>query len=58
MLGIGEAYEVLDPVRLIELGRLQPDPWVRDHDAHTICIPLSVLTGRRILAATAPASIP
>jgi uncharacterized protein len=56
VLGVGEAYEVVDPVRLVELGELQPDPWVRDHDAHTICIPLGILTGRRIVAGTGPAA--
>jgi nitroimidazol reductase NimA-like FMN-containing flavoprotein (pyridoxamine 5'-phosphate oxidase superfamily) len=53
VLGVGEAHEVVDPSRLAELADLQPDPWVRDHDAHTICIPLGILTGRRV---TAPAT--
>ena len=48
VLSVGEAYEVLDPARLAELAELQPDPWVRDHDAHTLCIPLGILTGRRV----------
>lgn len=50
VLGVGEAYEVLDPSRLAELTDLQPDPWVHDHDAHTISIPLCILTGRRVTA--------
>jgi nitroimidazol reductase NimA-like FMN-containing flavoprotein (pyridoxamine 5'-phosphate oxidase superfamily) len=50
VLGIGEAYEVIDPSRLAELADLQPDPWVRDHDAHTISIPLGILTGRHVTA--------
>lgn len=50
VLGVGEAYEVVDPARLVELADLQPDPWVRDRDAHTLCIPLGILTGRRISA--------
>jgi nitroimidazol reductase NimA-like FMN-containing flavoprotein (pyridoxamine 5'-phosphate oxidase superfamily) len=50
VLGVGEAYEVIDPARLAELTDLQPDPWVRDHDAHTIAIPLGILTGRRVTA--------
>jgi hypothetical protein len=53
VLGVGEAYEIVDPARLIELTQLQLDPWVRDHDAHTIRIPLGILTGRRISAGTA-----
>ena len=50
VLGVGEAYEVVDPARLAELEDLQPDPWVRDRDAHILCIPLSILTGRRVTA--------
>jgi nitroimidazol reductase NimA-like FMN-containing flavoprotein (pyridoxamine 5'-phosphate oxidase superfamily) len=50
VLGIGEAYEVVDPARLAALARDFHDPWVRDHDAHTISIPLQVVTGRRIVA--------
>ena len=48
--GVGEAYEVVDPARLTELADLQPDPWVREHDAHTLSIPLAIITGRRITA--------
>ncbi len=50
VLGVGEAYEVVDPARLAELADLQPDPWVPDHDAHTLCIPLGILTGRQVAA--------
>jgi nitroimidazol reductase NimA-like FMN-containing flavoprotein (pyridoxamine 5'-phosphate oxidase superfamily) len=50
VLGVGEAYEVVDPARLAELADLQPDPWVRERDAHTLSIPLTVVTGRRITA--------
>jgi len=50
VLGVGEAYEVVDPARLTELADLQSDPWVREHDAHTLSIPLTIITGRRITA--------
>ena len=50
VLGVGEAYEVVNPARLAELADLQPDPWVREHDAHTLSIPLTIITGRRIIA--------
>lgn len=50
VLGIGQAYEIVDPARLAELEDAYHDPWVRDHDAHTICIPLQLVTGRRIVA--------
>lgn len=48
VLGVGEAYEVVDPVRLAELAERLPPPWVPEHDQHTISIPLQRLTGRRI----------
>ena len=48
VLGVGEAYEVLDPVRLAELAERLPPPWVPQHDQHTISIPLQRLTGRRL----------
>src|SRR5689334_10805672 len=48
VLGIGEAYEVVDPARLAALADTHTDPWVRGHDAHTIAIPLQLVTGRRL----------
>ena len=48
----GEAHEVVDPRRLAELAALQPRPWVRGHDAHTIAVPLLLITGRRLVAGT------
>lgn len=53
VLGVGEAYEVVHPDRLRELAGRQPDPWVDDHDAHTISISLQMLSGRRLLASSA-----
>jgi nitroimidazol reductase NimA-like FMN-containing flavoprotein (pyridoxamine 5'-phosphate oxidase superfamily) len=49
VLGVGEAYEVVQPDRLAELAERQPDPWVDDHDAHTISISLQMLSGRRLV---------
>ena len=48
VLGVGEAYEVVDPARLAELADRTPPPWVPGHDQHTISIPLQRLTGRRV----------
>ena len=48
VLGIGQAYEVVDPARLVELAAAQPGVWVLGHDAHTIAIPLQIITGRRL----------
>jgi len=50
VFGIGEAYEVVDPARLAELADAYPDVWVLGHDAHTIAIPLQIITGRRLTA--------
>jgi hypothetical protein len=49
VLGIGEAYEVLDPTRLDDLAVRMPAPWAADHDTHTISVPLQQLTGRRLV---------
>ena len=50
VLGIGVAYEVVDPARLATLAGTHTDPWVRGHDAHTIAIPLQLVTGRLLVA--------
>lgn len=49
VLGVGEAYEVLDPARLAELADRMPAPWTADRTGHTISIPLQRLTGRRLV---------
>lgn len=49
VLGIGEAYEIVDPARLAALAGTHTDPWVRGHDAHMIAIPLQLVTGRRLI---------
>ncbi len=48
VVGVGEAYEVVDPRRLAELDGRLPEPWVPDRSAHVISIPLQRLTGRRV----------
>jgi len=48
VLGVGEANEVVHPDRLAELADLLSDPWVDDHDAHTISISLQIISGRRL----------
>ncbi|MFC4944929.1 pyridoxamine 5'-phosphate oxidase family protein [Pseudonocardia sp. GCM10023141] len=57
VLGVGQAYEVVEPARLAELAELQPDPWAPDRTAHTISIPLQMLSGRRLVL-TEPALLP
>jgi nitroimidazol reductase NimA-like FMN-containing flavoprotein (pyridoxamine 5'-phosphate oxidase superfamily) len=51
VLGIGEAYEIVDPVRLTELADRLPTPWVSGRTGHCISIPLQRLTGRWLFAA-------
>jgi nitroimidazol reductase NimA-like FMN-containing flavoprotein (pyridoxamine 5'-phosphate oxidase superfamily) len=48
VLGVGEANEVVHPGRLAELAELLSDPWVDDHDGHTISISLQIISGRRL----------
>ena len=48
VLGVGQAYEVVTPIRLAELATRQPAPWIPDRTEHTIAIPLQRLTGRRL----------
>jgi uncharacterized protein len=48
VLGIGESYEVDDNARLAALATRVPDTWAPRRGAHTIAIPLTVLSGRRL----------
>ena len=46
VLGIGEAYEIVDPSRLSALAARLPAPWAPGRTGHCISIPLQRLTGR------------
>ncbi|GIF63383.1 pyridoxamine 5'-phosphate oxidase [Asanoa ishikariensis] len=47
VLGVGEAYEVVDALRLGSLAPRMPEPWSESAvDGHLIAIPLHRLTGR------------
>ena len=48
VLGVGEAYEVCDPERLVELADQLPEPWARGRRDVVVCVPLQLLSGRRI----------
>jgi len=48
VLGVGEAYEIVEPTRRAELAERMPAPWAAGHDQHVISIPLQRLTGRRL----------
>ena len=47
--GVGEAYEVVDPRRLVEINALAPAMWAPHVSAHTVCIPLQQLTGHQLV---------
>ncbi len=46
VMGVGEAYEIVDPGRLADLAERLPPPWAPDRDGHCVGIPLQRLTGR------------
>ncbi len=46
VLGVGEAYEIVDPARLSALDARLAAPWVPGRTGHCISIPLQRLTGR------------
>jgi hypothetical protein len=48
VVGVGEAYEVVDPDRLAELAGRIPPPWAAGRTGHVISVPLQRLTGRRL----------
>ena len=48
VLGVGVAYAVVDPLRLARLADRLPEPWVDERATHTVAVPLSRLTGRRL----------
>lgn len=52
VLGIGEAYEVVDPGRLAELAHSGPQSWSPEATDHVVCIPMQVLTGRELVRGT------
>ncbi|GEL18135.1 pyridoxamine 5'-phosphate oxidase family protein [Pseudonocardia asaccharolytica] len=53
VLGVGVAYEVTEPGRLVDLAGRMPTPWAPGRIAHTIAIPLQQLSGRRLAVVSA-----
>ncbi|QJY50946.1 pyridoxamine 5'-phosphate oxidase family protein [Pseudonocardia broussonetiae] len=49
VLGVGEAYEVVDPQRLAQVSGLGLDTWAPLASNHVVCVPLQVLTGRELV---------
>lgn len=54
VLGVGRAYDVVEPGRLAELAGRLPPPWSAGRDRQVLNIPLIQLTGRRLLRSAAP----
>jgi nitroimidazol reductase NimA-like FMN-containing flavoprotein (pyridoxamine 5'-phosphate oxidase superfamily) len=50
--GVGEAYAVVDPVRLADLPGRVPQSWHPACNSPMISVPLQRLTGNRVLAGT------
>jgi uncharacterized protein len=51
VVGVGRAYPVVDPARLVDLAGRLPQPWAPVASSHTVGIPIQVLTGRRLMRA-------
>lgn len=49
VLAVGQAYHVIDRDRLELLSSRMPAPWASERTAHTIAIPLTRLSGRRLV---------
>ncbi|HEY4420309.1 MAG TPA: pyridoxamine 5'-phosphate oxidase family protein [Pseudonocardia sp.] len=48
VLGVGQAYEVLDSARLALITGGVPESWAPGPAAHVVAVPLQHLTGRRL----------
>ncbi|GAA1325683.1 pyridoxamine 5'-phosphate oxidase family protein [Pseudonocardia xinjiangensis] len=49
VLGVGHAYEVVDPERLDALDATMAESWAGGRAGHVVAVPLQHLTGRRLL---------
>ena len=54
VLGVGEAYRVTDPDRLLVLAVRIPPAWAPHPGDETIAVPLQLLTGRRLSPGRGP----
>lgn len=53
VLGVGEAYEARNPERLAELAERELEPWAPQRRDVVVCVPLQLLSGRRIVRSSA-----
>ena len=51
VLGVGHAYEVIDPERLATLDGAMPESWALGRAGHVVAVPMQHLTGRKLLPA-------
>jgi nitroimidazol reductase NimA-like FMN-containing flavoprotein (pyridoxamine 5'-phosphate oxidase superfamily) len=49
VLAVGQAYHIIDPDRLASLESRLPEPWATAHTTYTIAVPLTKLSGRRLV---------
>ncbi len=49
VLAVGQAYHILDPERLASLESRIPPTWVSGHATYTVAVPITKLTGRRLV---------
>jgi nitroimidazol reductase NimA-like FMN-containing flavoprotein (pyridoxamine 5'-phosphate oxidase superfamily) len=58
VLGVGHAYEVVDPARLHALHGTMPESWAPGRAGHVVAVPLQHLTGRRLLPSSTAGDAP
>ncbi len=49
VLAVGQAYHVIDGERLAALASVLPPPWATGRSTYTVAVPLTKLTGRRLV---------
>lgn len=50
VLVVGQAYHVIDQERLALLQTRLPKPWATDRSTYTVAVPLTKLSGRRLVS--------
>ncbi len=50
VLVVGQAYHVIDQERLAWLVSRLPEPWVTGRSTYTVAVPLTKLSGRRLVS--------
>ena len=50
VLAVGQAYHLIDEERLASLRSRLPEPWPTGRSTYTVAVPLTKLTGRRLVS--------